>query len=264
MELGEKLRQARIDAGLTQRQLCGEEITRNMLSLIESGKARPSMKTLQYLAARLGKPVSCFLEETAVMSPNQQCIFLTRQRYAEGDFSGAARALEDYQEPDPIFDPEHQLLHILIHLELAEQALAQNRQRYAQELLEKSSRQSLYCGQALERQRLLLMGRLKAQTVSPLLPSLDGELLLRAEEALAAGNPQRAGKLLDAAENQTTPQWQLLRGNAWLAHGNYRLAADHFLAAEPVFPKETAPKLEQCYRELGDFKRAYEYACKQR
>ena len=63
MELGEKLKQARLEAGLSQRQLCGEEITRNMLSLIENGAAKPSMKTLQYLAGRLGKSVSFFLEE---------------------------------------------------------------------------------------------------------------------------------------------------------------------------------------------------------
>ena len=57
MELGEKVRQARLEAGLTQRQLCGEEITRNMLSQIEHGTARPSMKTLCYLAQKLEKPV---------------------------------------------------------------------------------------------------------------------------------------------------------------------------------------------------------------
>ena len=32
MELGEKLRLARLEAGLSQRALCGDEITRNMLS----------------------------------------------------------------------------------------------------------------------------------------------------------------------------------------------------------------------------------------
>lgn len=63
MELGEKLLKARTDAGLSQRQLCGDVITRNMLSQIEHGTAKPSMKTLQYLAERLGKPVSYFLEE---------------------------------------------------------------------------------------------------------------------------------------------------------------------------------------------------------
>ena len=54
MSLGEKLRQARLEAGLSQRALCGEEITRNMLSQIEHGTARPSMDTLRALALRLG------------------------------------------------------------------------------------------------------------------------------------------------------------------------------------------------------------------
>ena len=35
MTLGEKIRQARLEAGLSQRQLCGGEVTRNMLSQIE-------------------------------------------------------------------------------------------------------------------------------------------------------------------------------------------------------------------------------------
>ena len=61
MELGQRIRAARLEAGLSQRQLCGEVITRNMLSQIENGSARPSMDTLQYLAAQLGKPVSFFL-----------------------------------------------------------------------------------------------------------------------------------------------------------------------------------------------------------
>ena len=65
MELGEKIRAARLAAGLSQRQLCGEDITRNMLSLIENGGAKPSVKTLTLLAERLGKPVSYFLDENA-------------------------------------------------------------------------------------------------------------------------------------------------------------------------------------------------------
>lgn len=63
MTLGEKLRQARLEAGLSQRQLCGDQITRNMLSQIENGSANPSMATLQYLAQKLNKPVGFFLED---------------------------------------------------------------------------------------------------------------------------------------------------------------------------------------------------------
>ena len=78
MELGEKLRLTRLEAGLSQRALCGDEITRNMLSRIENGAARPSMKTLGCLAARLGKPVSYFLEEDTVCSPNQKIMTAAR------------------------------------------------------------------------------------------------------------------------------------------------------------------------------------------
>ena len=54
MTLGQKVRQARIRAGLTQEQAAGGRITRNMLSLIENDLSAPSMKTLEYLAAALG------------------------------------------------------------------------------------------------------------------------------------------------------------------------------------------------------------------
>ena len=260
MELGEKLRQARLEAGFSQRQLCGEEITRNMLSLIENGSAKPSMKTLQYLAARLGKSVSYFLEEDVPISPNQSVMQTIRRLFDAGEFREAALALEAYQQPDEIFDREWQLLYVLIHLELAQQAIAQKREPYARELLQKADRQVPYCPEELRRRRLLLAGALKLETVSDQLPSLDHELLLRAGEALAAGNTKRAGCLLDAME---VPNW-ILRGDVYLREKNYNAAAACFHQAESSAPTETAGKLEQCYRELGDFKKAYEYACKQR
>ena len=46
MTIGEKIRLARQEAGLSQRQLCGQQVTRNMLSQIENGSARPSVDTL--------------------------------------------------------------------------------------------------------------------------------------------------------------------------------------------------------------------------
>ena len=66
MTIGEKLRGARLDAGLSQRQLCEGLVTRNMLSQIENGSAKPSLSTLQALAQRLGKPVQYFLEDAPI------------------------------------------------------------------------------------------------------------------------------------------------------------------------------------------------------
>lgn len=264
MELGEKLRQVRIEAGLSQRQLCGEAITRNMLSQIENGTAKPSMKTLQYLAGRLGKSVSYFLEEAAVESPNQSVMESARRLYDNGDWAGAVLVLEGYQEPDPIFDREKKLLWVLAHLELAEQALKEGRGLYAETLLEKVGTENVYCAEALERRRLLLLGRLPGHAVSAWLPSLDGELLQRAGEAMAAGDSQRAASLLDAAENQQSPRWCMLRGEVYITNKDYQNAARCFHGAEIAYPMETAQKLELCYRELEDYKRAYEYACKQK
>ena len=83
MTIGEKLRQARLEMGLSQRQLCGEVVTRNMLSLIENGSAKPSMKTLQYLASQLGKSVSYFLEEQVQLSENQPAMEQAEEAAAE-------------------------------------------------------------------------------------------------------------------------------------------------------------------------------------
>ncbi len=268
MTLGEKLLQARLDAGMSQRQLCGEEITRNMLSQIEHGTARPSMGTLQYLAARLGKPVSYFLEENAVVSPNQAVMAAARAHYDSGSFSAALEALEAYRSPDPVYDREEILLKKLTLLSLAEASIHQNRVPYARELLALAGElESSYFPGELERRRLLLLGKLKAENLSALcaaLPSLDEELLLRAKAALAARDSQKAARLLDAAEDRATAQWCLLRGQAHLAQREFSDAARRFHGAETAYPQETAALLETCYRELGDFKKAYDYACKQR
>lgn len=264
MELGEKLRQARMEAGLSQRQLCGEEITRNMLSLIENGSAKPSMKTLQYLAGRLGKTVSFFLEETAVLSPNQEVMASARQLYDSGNFAKAGEALANYRSPDPVYDREQRLLWVLIRLELAKEAICQERYVYAAELLMQTPVETAYLSEALNRRRLLLLGSLPGQKVADQLPSLDEELLLRAEEAVAQKELARGTRLLEAAENQEVPRWHLLRGKIFLQQKKWKTAAKHLLGAENAFSQEVYPLLEICYRESGNFQKAYEYACKQR
>lgn len=264
MELGEKIRCARQEAGLSQRQLCGSEITRNMLSLIENGSAKPSMKTLQYLAARLGKNVSFFLEETAVLSPNQEVMDSARRLYDEQNFPEAGRILETYRAPDPVYDREKELLWVLIRLELAEAAIRQERFVYAVEILNRTPVDTAYLAEALNRRKLLLLGSIPGNPVAARLPSLDGELLLRAQEAIAQGRDSRGISLLEAMEHQDTPRWHLLRGQLCLRQQQWPEAAAHLELAEAEFPREVFPMLETCYRETGNYQKAYEYACKQR
>lgn len=264
MELGEKLKRARLEAGLSQRQLCGDEITRNMLSLIENGAAKPSMNTLQYLAGRLGKSVSYFLEETAVLSPNQELMVTIRQFYDSGNFREAVKFLEQYHGPDPVYDREKELLWVLLRLELAKEAIGQKRFVYATELLNQTPVETAYLSEELQRRKLLLLGKIPGQNPVSQLPSIDDELFLRAEQALNEGNLMRATHMLEAMEQQNIPQWHLLRGRVFLKQNRWKAASEHLHTAEAAFPGEVIPLLETCYRESGNFRKAYEYACKQR
>lgn len=270
MALGQRIRQARLEAGLSQRQLCGGEITRNMLSQIENGSAKPSMSTLQFLAARLGKPVAFFLEEQAITSPNQAVMTSARNAFAGGDIPAAMDALESYRAPDPVFDAEQGLLLALCRMALAESAIKEQRLPYAARLLQQiadDSRNCPYYSDTLERKHLLLLaktGQERPTVIAAGLPSMDEELLVRAEAALQQKAPERCIRLLDAAEDTGSPRWALLRGDACFARKDYAAAAEHYRRAEDSYPKQTLPRLETCYRELGDYKLAYEYACKQR
>ena len=268
MELGARLKQARVEAGLSQRQLCGDEITRNMLSQIENGAARPSMDTLRYLAARLGKSVSYFLEEEAVLSPNQAAMTRARQAWSTGEWEEVLHVLADYRSPDDMFDREKRLLEQLASMKLAEDALREGRSIYAGELLGKLELLDTdYCGEVLKRQRLLLLAKAYPQRRREIcggLPDMDEELLLRARDALDQGNAVRSAALLDAAENRESPDWNFLRGETYLAAEKYSEAAACYHKAEKRYPEKTASRLERCYREVEDYKQAYFYALRQR
>lgn len=60
MTMGERLRRAREEAGLSQRQVCGDQITRNQLSQLEHDRVGPSVENLRYFVGQLGRPVSYF------------------------------------------------------------------------------------------------------------------------------------------------------------------------------------------------------------
>jgi HTH-type transcriptional regulator, quorum sensing regulator NprR len=59
--LGERVRAARRERGFSQAQLAGEELTKGFISQVESGLVRPSVRSLQIIAGRLGKSLDYFL-----------------------------------------------------------------------------------------------------------------------------------------------------------------------------------------------------------
>ena len=90
-ELGRRLKAARLAKKMTQSDVVGTFITRNMLSQIESGSATPSMKTLEYLAGVLEIPMDKLLAEGEVPEEPENGIFtlihakqlLQEKRYEE-------------------------------------------------------------------------------------------------------------------------------------------------------------------------------------
>jgi len=87
MKLGEKIRRARINAGMTQSELAGDFITRNMLSQIENGIAMPSLQTALYISDKLGVDAGLLFSE----NNDEEMFFLTRKlpllknEYAKGN-----------------------------------------------------------------------------------------------------------------------------------------------------------------------------------
>src|SRR5438477_12407514 len=58
-------KQARLESGFSLAQLGKGHVTAPAIYLIETGRTRPSLPTLEHIARRTGKPVEFFLAEPA-------------------------------------------------------------------------------------------------------------------------------------------------------------------------------------------------------
>ena len=63
MSIGEKIKKLRTEKFMTQSELSGGVITRNMLSSIENGTALPSLATLKHISSKLNVPAGYLLAE---------------------------------------------------------------------------------------------------------------------------------------------------------------------------------------------------------
>lgn len=124
-ELGRRLKAARLAKKMTQSDVVGDFITRNMLSQIESGSATPSMKTLEYLAGVLEIPMERLLadqggptEPEAISVLGRAKVLLKEQNY---------EALLQVKDASGAITDELHALHGIAHLEIA-RALSRSEQ----------------------------------------------------------------------------------------------------------------------------------------
>ena len=100
MTLGEKLKALRKARGMTQAQLAGDRITRNMLSSIERDAALPSYETLRFLGKELAVNPGCFFDDDADLL---SCLLRAdmpkiRAAFNEGSFDECISTAEPYKD----------------------------------------------------------------------------------------------------------------------------------------------------------------------
>jgi len=97
-----RVREARIQAGLSMGQVGGTDVSRTMIHLVEHGRARPSRKVLELIARRTRKPIGYFLLPTA--SNNQPTKDLV------DDLTGVANRVREFTSANRLTTVEREAM----------------------------------------------------------------------------------------------------------------------------------------------------------
>jgi tetratricopeptide (TPR) repeat protein len=96
--LGQKIKELRIQKGLTQSDLGAGMVTPSMISQIEADKANPSHKLLQAIAEKLETPIEYFLTDMQMQIEQIATYKVARAMMEAGDFASAVPILSDLME----------------------------------------------------------------------------------------------------------------------------------------------------------------------
>ena len=289
MNIGKRIRQLRLSKLMTQADLAGDQITRNMLCNIERGTALPSLPTAMYLAGRLGVPVGLLLAEEGGEFPYRKMIEMPniRRAFAAGDFTGCLSLLHSSFPAER--DDELSLLCAEAEFGAARNAFEEGRFRRAAAAFDRgvtAAGQTVYDTDSLRARTAVYFRYLSG--VSPLLLVSNGSVALYR----SAGADEVAGArafgdefceyfmALDALENgrdgevaaYLTRQEKSLyaariRALILMKKEEYQEAEEALeaLLARPELSVgallyEIFGDLDLCCRKNDDYKRAYEFA----
>lgn len=139
MNIGEKIKSLRIKKDMTQSEIAGEVVSRNMVSLIENGKAAPSLQTLEAIAEKLKVSVAFLTAE-----PNERDALLknemiadVRLAFARKDYRICADLCRSLYEKGQ-YDDELELIFSESLLENAVEAFSADRIRACCQLLDEA------------------------------------------------------------------------------------------------------------------------------
>ena len=281
MNIGKKIKELRTEKFMTQSELAGGEITRNMLSRIENGAAQPSLDTLRYLATRLNVSPGFLLAEEG----DEQVYLKHREiRGIKKAFIGEDfRICRDIcQKSDSADDDEIQMILAECNLAIGIEEFCRGNLRLSCEYLDEAIEG---CGRTLYRTDSIVaiagmyfryMRRLSATLSSNVIdegevnvyPAMIDEFcryayVLELEEreiAVPSGDESLFW-------NSGSPYFLHLEAKRHIKMGAFREAYE--ILREILLGEATVPQpvlyyvfcdLEICCREIEDFRGAYEYS----
>ena len=161
MTLGQKIKTVRLERGMTQKELVGDAITRNMLSKIENDAATPSVRTLEYLAKVLDLPAGYFLGASGLSDGSvPDGLDEARAAYRQERWQDCLDALNADIKAGST--DEGYLLHARAGAAAAGEALVRSDFASARELAEAAqyyNQESMYYSAALDARLCLILGQ---------------------------------------------------------------------------------------------------------
>lgn len=280
MHIGERIRELRISKLMTQSELAGKGITRNMLSCIENGSANPSLSTILYIAKRLGVPAGFLLAEEGdeIVYRKMSNLSNIKRAYTAGDYLGC-RNLCFSGCPKP--DDEISLLLAACDEKIAEEEFFNGRLhsscRFFDEALNYAEK-TVYPTDEIRAEAKVFfhyMERISSTLYSdvldasqdlPVTSNSEFSHYNRALDALDSGDYSVADDFLTAVSSDNF--WHKhIQIRIMILQGEYKasikLLLDLLHAEIPLNPINlhiVLCELENCYREIEDFKEAYRYA----
>ena len=284
MNIGERIRELRISKLMTQADLAGDRITRNMLSCIENGSANPSLSTIVYIAGRLGVPAGFLLAEQGDEMAFRKMSNLSniKKAYTTGDVQ-SCRSLCLSGCPEP--DDEISLLLANCDAGIAVEEFWSGKLRSSCRFFDEAlsyAEKTIYSTDAVEaeiRVYFRFMERISHTLYSDLLDE-EKELSVKSNtvlsqyldalNALDIGDTSVAVHLIDRLANSGENSFfkTHLQSKLLIVAKNYKLAQkalqqllqDGDMPLNKIELYTVLEDLEICCRENEDYKNAYRYA----
>ena len=280
MTIGEKIKKLRNGLGMTQAALCGDYITRNMLSQIENGIAKPSIDTVTYIADKLGVPAGFLLTDTDDLLAFQKltCIDTLRDLYTEKKYFECAQICERL----PGCDDEIALILSNCYLNIGKEHLQNGNIRAAENALNASlifSDKTVYASDDVRRKAGIYLSMIdafrKKNTVTDVLEAFQSStssdndydylMYLNILKLIDDQKSEYAAKIFDSVRVKNVLYRMHINARLSASALNFERARELLLGAlngederpDPILKYRLLGDLEQVCKALSDYETAY-------